>query len=314
MTLIISVATQRVIVQASDRRVTSSVNGKSHVLDDERNKAIYLHCRDAQACISFAGVARIKGTPTSDFIANHLGGANVSEMLFNQVVRELEGPVIEALRQQEMDWQLPHLSMLVLSGYQYSGLPGPKQKISSVHGCIATGPKAPWTEVFSAEGRENIRVFGKTQAVEDSLKEHIIGLSRQSFFQTSDAAAVADQLVDFIRTAAKQPWYGSTIGPNCLSIAMYSDFRVRAESRYHPSGHPAQSCIPILLITGSVPLSSLPPEVIRDGFTTYPIKYFTDEDMWRKYQELREKSGCTPGTAIRVYPSATEEDMLKEGS
>ena len=157
------------------------------------NKAIYLHCRDAQACISFAGVARIKGTPTSDFIANHLGGANVSEMLFNQVVRELEGPVIEALRQQEMDWQLPHLSMLVLSGYQYSGLPGPKQKISSVHGCIATGHKAPWTEVFSAEGRENIRVFGKTQAVEDSLKEHIIGLSRQSFFQTSDAAAVADQ-------------------------------------------------------------------------------------------------------------------------
>ena len=56
MTLIISVATQRVIVQASDRRVTS----EAQVLDDKRNKAIYLHCRDAQACISFAGVARIE--------------------------------------------------------------------------------------------------------------------------------------------------------------------------------------------------------------------------------------------------------------
>ena len=92
-----------------------------------RNKAIYLHCRDAQACISFAGVARIEETPTSDFIANHLGGVNVCEMLFNQVVQELEGPVIEALRQQERDWDKPQRSMIVLSGYQYSGLPGPRK-------------------------------------------------------------------------------------------------------------------------------------------------------------------------------------------
>ncbi len=310
MTLIISVATQRVIVQASDRRVTS----EAQVLDDERNKAIYLQCRDAQACISFAGVARIDKTPTSDFIANHLAGVNVCEMLFNQVVQELEGPVIEALRQQERDWDKPQRSMIVLSGYQYSGLPGPKQKITPVHGCIATGPEAPWTEVFSAEGRESIRIFGKTQAVENSLKERSNDLSRQSFFQTSDTAAIADQLVDFIRIAAKHPLYGSLIGPNCLSIAMYSDFRGRAESRYHPSGHPAQNSIPILLITGSVPLSSLPPELIRDGLVMYQIKYFTDEDMWRKAEELREKSGCPPGTPIRISPSATEEDMLKEGS
>ncbi len=235
-------------------------------------------------------------------------------MLFKQVVQELEGPVIEALRQQQMDWQLPHRSMIVLSGYQYSGLPGPEQKITSVHGCIATGPEAPWTEVFFVEGRESIRIFGMTQAVENSLKERINDLSRQSFFLTSDTAAIADQLVDFIRTAAKQQRYGSVIGPNCLSIAMYSDFRVRAESRYHPSGHPAHNCIPILLITGSVPLPSLPPEVIRDGFTTYPIKYCTDKDMWLHAEKLREKSGCPPGTAIRISPSATEEDVLKESS
>lgn len=47
------------LVQASDRRVTTSENGIRDVVDDERNKAIYLHCRNAQACVSFAGVARI---------------------------------------------------------------------------------------------------------------------------------------------------------------------------------------------------------------------------------------------------------------
>jgi hypothetical protein len=308
MTLIVSVATQQMIVQASDRRVTTSENGIRYVLDDECNKAIYLHCRDAQACISFAGVAYIGDIPTSEFIANHLGAANVSEMLLEQVIRELEGPVIHALRHRENEWGFPHQSMVVLSAYQYSGLPGPKQKHRSVHGSIATGPDAPWVNVVDNEGCESIRIFGMIQAIESSLKERLVSLSQQSFFHTSDSATVADQLVDVIRTAAKQRYYGDAIGSNCLSMTLYSNPTMRAESRYHPAGQPAQNCIPLLLIVGNVPLPSLPPEVIHDGRVNYPIKYFTDQDLFRRYREVAEKLGLPPGYSGPLVLSETDDD------
>jgi hypothetical protein len=233
--------------------------------------------------------------------------------LLEQVIRELEGPVIQGLRHQENDWCFPHQSMVVLSAYQYSGLPGPKQKVMSVHGSIATGPDAPWLSVVENEGCESIRVFGMIQAIETSLRNRIVSLSQQSFFQTSDSATVADQLVDAIRTATKQRYYGYAIGSNCLSMTLYSDPTMRAESRYHPVGLPAQNCIPLLLITGNVPLPILPPEVIQDGCVNYPIKYFTDQDLFERYRAVAEKLGLPPGYSGPLVLSETDDDLSTNG-
>jgi len=48
VTLIISVATPKVIVQASDRRLSRKDNGNLVVVEDEENKALYLICKDAR--------------------------------------------------------------------------------------------------------------------------------------------------------------------------------------------------------------------------------------------------------------------------
>lgn len=82
------------------------------------------------------------------------------------------------------------------------------------------------TDLLEDEGQENIRIFGMIEAVESSLRNRLVSLSRQSFFQTSDSATVADQLVDVIRTAATQRDFGDAIGSNCLSITLHSDPRM----------------------------------------------------------------------------------------
>src|SRR5208337_4769487 len=64
------VATPKVIVQASDRRLSRKDNGNLVVVEDEENKALYLRCKDARVCISFTGVAYVQDVPTTHFIGS----------------------------------------------------------------------------------------------------------------------------------------------------------------------------------------------------------------------------------------------------
>ena len=79
------------------------------------------------------------------------------------------------------EWGFPHQSLVVLSAYQYSGLPGPLQKPRSVHGAIATGPDGPSELVVYIEGSIHIQLFGMIEAVERSLKNHLVSLPQQYF-------------------------------------------------------------------------------------------------------------------------------------
>jgi len=97
VTLIISVATPKVIVQASDRRLTRKDNGNIIVMEDEENKALFVTCEDARMCISFTGVAYVQGVPTTQVIADLLTRANVYDMSIEEVMEELDRPIMRAL-------------------------------------------------------------------------------------------------------------------------------------------------------------------------------------------------------------------------
>src|SRR5216110_2594679 len=70
MTMILSCATQRYVVQVSDRRVTNMLTG--HCLDDDSNKAV-VWC--GRVAFAYTGLSEVGGVRTDQWIARTLSDA-----------------------------------------------------------------------------------------------------------------------------------------------------------------------------------------------------------------------------------------------
>ena len=70
MTLVLTVAASRFVVQVSDRLTTTS--GVEH--DPRANKSIVFVSRDGVFAISYSGIAYLDGAPTDEWIGSALVG------------------------------------------------------------------------------------------------------------------------------------------------------------------------------------------------------------------------------------------------
>ncbi len=78
MTLVISVATQRFIVHASDRLLTKRVAGKVRVHSDAENKSLIVSCRDALFIIGYTGSAYVGKVITDDWLAGIIAAKDLT--------------------------------------------------------------------------------------------------------------------------------------------------------------------------------------------------------------------------------------------
>ncbi|WP_348970950.1 hypothetical protein [Pseudomonas atacamensis] len=72
MTLIITVATPLLIVQAGDRLLTKQLKGKIQQFDEKSNKSLIYEAWNGALAISYCGKAFIRGRPTDEWIAEQL--------------------------------------------------------------------------------------------------------------------------------------------------------------------------------------------------------------------------------------------------
>lgn len=75
MTLIITVVTPLLIVQAGDRLLTQNVNGKVQQFDEKSNKSLIYEARNGALAISYCGKAFTMGIPTDEWIAERLNAS-----------------------------------------------------------------------------------------------------------------------------------------------------------------------------------------------------------------------------------------------
>jgi hypothetical protein len=78
VTLIISAATQRFVVHASDRLLTKRIAGKVRVHSDVENKSLIVCCRDAIFVLGYTGTAYVERVITDEWLASRIAAKDLS--------------------------------------------------------------------------------------------------------------------------------------------------------------------------------------------------------------------------------------------
>jgi hypothetical protein len=234
MTLILTVATQNKVVQASDRRVTFSDGS----VRDGSNKAISVRCKNAYFSISYTGAAVVGGKSTDEWLLDYLADIHAGGMDFKSIY----DAIIKKATDSHKYFSVPELSF-VLCGYlsqrAFVVLISNYEKLTSN---VVEKPKADFHGEYAIikEGSDSRRplclvINGCELALTEKIHLKFKRLTKKRFFQNNNATAIANKLVDIIREASESPNYGKYIGKDCMTVAMSRNPKDDIEFRYHPA-------------------------------------------------------------------------------
>lgn len=165
MTLIISAATQRFVVHASDRLLTKRVAGKVRVHSDVENKSLIVCCRDAIFVIGYSGTAYVEKVITDEWLAGKIAARDLSGrfmsatpgiggLVLNTILRRIE----LGLRNAALPLGAPYLGISV-AGVRKRGnyiRPFIREFERNRSACKAVGcmrqPRSPQSHVISQIG------------------------------------------------------------------------------------------------------------------------------------------------------------------
>jgi hypothetical protein len=86
MTLVITAATSRFVVQVSDRRLTYP---DGCIYDDEANKAVVLQCRNAKLSMAYTGLGCVGSMRTDEWLVDVLANAGAGHKPMEEVIELL---------------------------------------------------------------------------------------------------------------------------------------------------------------------------------------------------------------------------------
>jgi len=234
MTLILTVATDRKVIQASDRIVTLP-NGT--VCNNKANKAVAVTCLGSRFSISFTGAAYIAGKSTDEWIGDYLTNINAATLSIKSICDTL----VEQLSKSHQHFSVPCLS-LILCGY-VGELPF-MALISNFEHWKTNKVVPPQSDFhvevmrlrkgFNPKRALGLCIHGYEKAITESIKHKLRGLRKKRFFQNNDSNTVALRLVEVIREASRTSGHGKYIGRDCLTIAISRNLSDDVEIIYHP--------------------------------------------------------------------------------
>jgi len=234
MTLILTVATDRKVIQASDRLVTLP-NGT--VYCSKANKAVAVTCQGSRFSISFVGTAIIAGKNTDEWIGDYLTNINAATLSVK--------PICDALMKQLSKCSHllspPSLSLILcgfvgqdtfaalISNFEYWKPNKIVPPQPNFHGEVTRLIKGVNPKKALA-----LYIHGYEKAITEGIKYKLRRLRKRRFFQNSDSNTVAFKLVELIREASRTPDHGKYIGRDCLSIAISRNLSDDVEIIYYP--------------------------------------------------------------------------------
>ena len=234
MTLILTVATDRKVIQASDRLATLP-DGTVH--NDKANKTVAVTCQEGQFSISFTGAAYIDGKSTDNWIGDYLTDLHAGSLGTKTICDSL----VAQMSQTQPLFSVPLLS-LVLCGYvrerSFMALISnfeywKPNKIVSPEAAFHLEVEI-LRESFNPAKALGLCIHGCEKAITQKIEHKLKRLRKKHFFKNNDAHTVALKLVEVIREASHTPNHGKYIGRDCLSIAISRNPNEGVEVMYHP--------------------------------------------------------------------------------
>ncbi len=234
MTLVLTLATPRYVLQVSDRLVTRG----GHKFDPASNKTVVYHAKNALVSIGYSGLAYLEDVPTDQWIAQKLRGegrflepepGRVADFAFRRAPRWLDiGSSIELLRREsaEVFSRLPAEVLtrhqVVVAGWQWRW-----------RGC-RTVARPILCEIGNSDEASGQRVFGATQVPRYWQWKRDVGFwlsyvpdtnplsaqERNGLVQNVKNTSASPEpsqrlLVDAVRLAAQR---SPVVGPDCMCV------------------------------------------------------------------------------------------------
>ncbi len=234
MTLILTVGTDRRVIQASDRLVTLP---DGTVYNDKANKSVAVTCEGGQCSISFTGAAYIAGKKTDEWIGNYLTDIHAATLDTKTIWNSL----IKQLANFQKFFSVPYLS-LVFCGYI-----GERPYIALMSNFEHWNPNkfvAPtpdfhlevifMKEVTNPKKALALCINGCEKAITETIEHKLKRLRKKRFFQNNDSNTVALKLVALIREASRTQEHGKYIGRDCLTVSISRNPSDDTELIYHP--------------------------------------------------------------------------------
>lgn len=242
MTLIITVLTANKVLQASDRRLTSTTDGS--VLDDEANKAVCVGCKDAYFSIAYTGLASINtmnGTmKTDEWLLGYLISIYAFQMDVSSISKALEGFLTTTFSPFPKENKRATFVLagykhyrpfrVIISNFERENLWPPGEAQNRFLSYFGWMKKNDHTETAYS-----IAISGTRQAVSRAIIWKLKGLIRNNFFQEKESKIVADTLVSLIREAADTARFGQYIGRNCMVVTMTPNPNDGFVAKYYPA-------------------------------------------------------------------------------
>lgn len=217
MTLILSALTPTHAIQVSDRRFTLP-NGELY--EDDLNKSLALSCSNGHFCLSATGLGKIRGKPTSEWIADIIYAQNKGPFRVIDIAMALKGGLDQVWQSQSKAQPLT----IVGVGVETSG-----NTTVPIHLLISNCE--PYQRFRGEIAREfviassnlpigqplKIRVSGYWPAIRDRTEETLIWTVRH-FRNRNDPSGLMSAFVKVVRMASYDPQYGRFIGRNCMGL------------------------------------------------------------------------------------------------
>lgn len=265
MTLLVTVATDSKVVQASDRLVTLP-DGTVH--NDKANKVVAVICQGSQFSISFTGAAYVAGKSTDEWIGDYLTDIHAGALDAKAICVSL----VKSLTNASPLFSVPYLS-LVLCGYlgerpfialisnferwrpNKSVLQYPLGVYVLAKGrkFLEIGPPDFHFETFILRKGSNPKkalglcIHGREKAITERIELKLKRLRKKHFFQNNNSNAVALRLVEIIREASRTPVHGKYIGRDCLTMAISHNPSEDVEVLYHSEKESPKSYGPYIV-------------------------------------------------------------------
>jgi len=251
VTLILTAANRRFVVQVSDRRLAYPTTGETY--DDEANKALVLVCQTAKLAIAYTGLGRIGPLRTDEWLVEVLSDAKagqknmpeVTELLAELATKAFSGIALPAARKRHA---------FVLAGWYPKG----PDALSPIMWCISNYHGKDWETLQEVMPAFEARLAVPKEGIDPRrLSGYLVHGAEQAFVAAcgrrlrklrkvlplGDHQQIVTKLVSLIRATAQHPQGERWVGRSCMSVVIGNDLDTLCQ--YHPAaGATAESYTP----------------------------------------------------------------------
>lgn len=243
MTLNVTVLSDTLVVQVSDRRLVDAFTGT--MVDDGANKAVVLASAQAMLAMTFAGIGQAAETRVDHWLADGLHEAGMAELPAERTPQFIAEAATEWFRTFPPTVNKSHV--FSVAGWSWDEPGQPPRPVfwlvtNQKEGKSTETPQAGESFEVIAPRRRGAYMTGALPAVTRASRRRLTAIMRAA----RTLEDVENTAVSAVREAASQPGWSWAIGRNCMAVSISN--RRQAIATYYPDGSAPEAFGPQLIL------------------------------------------------------------------